>query len=91
MLGRGRWRATGQRSDLQGRGLSRLDAGRFGVCGREAVRSSAFDRLDVDGDRQLSGVELVEARELQFGRADRDGDDVLTFDELAALMGEPLR
>ena len=52
---------------------------------------SAFDRLDVDGDRQLSGVELVEARELQFGHADRDGDGVLTFDELAALMDELLR
>lgn len=38
---------------------------------------SAFNRLDVDGDRQLSGVELVEARELQFGHADRDGDGVL--------------
>lgn len=71
--------------------LFRRDGNGDGHLAPEETRLSrpGFDRLD--GDGQLSGVELIRARELQFTRVDRDGDGALTIEELDALRDELLQ
>ena len=43
-----------------------------------------FDRLDADGDGQLSRAEVDSLREALFARFDRNGDGVITTDEVIA-------
>jgi Ca2+-binding EF-hand superfamily protein len=53
---------------------------------RQMVRS--FQRLDVDGDGEITEEEFVEAYSRLVERFDQDGDGVVTRDELRQMMRE---
>ncbi len=46
----------------------------------------AFDRIDTDGNGQLSKAEIEAARQARFKAADTDGDGALSQAELTALL-----
>lgn len=45
-----------------------------------------FDRLDADGNGEVSLAEITAARQAQFDRVDANGDGAVTLDELGAAQ-----
>ncbi len=72
----------------QRRMLERFDADRDGKLGFAEIEAmpermaGRIDRLDADGDREVTSAEMDAAAEARFRRRDKDGDGVLSGEEL---------
>lgn len=59
---------------------------------REATREERrFNRLDRDGDKQISRNEMLSTRTRDFRKLDADGNNLLTFEEWAVATANRFR
>jgi hypothetical protein len=67
--------------------LERADANRDGKLSFEEIEAlpermaERMDRLDANGDREVTGAEMEKAADDRFQRRDKNGDGVLTGEE----------
>jgi hypothetical protein len=75
--------------------LAAADAPKFGAAPPEPPKASKlsreevrFNRYDRNRDELVSRIEMMSSRTKDFKKLDKDGNNLLTFEEWAAATGE---